>query len=142
MPPWSVSPPTTLLFVNNMRIWVWNVSSQQRLSQAFCALLRTLRKLSKIKKIFFFFACPKKKQKKTPTNDNSPFVGYSYVQRLYYCEFNFSNSILKFIAVCFFFSPIKLKAALIRTGSSGRAWFLPVPIFSGFLFIKKKKNTG
>jgi hypothetical protein len=24
----------------------------------------------------FFFACPKKKQKKTPENDNSPFSGW------------------------------------------------------------------
>jgi len=54
----------------------------------------------------FFFASPKKNQKRSPTNDDGPFVGNSYVDRLYYCGLYIGNSILRmptlqFIATSF-----------------------------------------
>jgi len=40
----------------------------------------------------FFFASPKKNQKKSPAKDYSPFAGGSYVQLLYYCDFGIFNA--------------------------------------------------
>ena len=55
----------------------------------------------------FFFASPKKNQKKSPTKDYIAFVGGSYVRRLYYCSFSICNSIvgkmqLVVLAIAFF----------------------------------------
>jgi len=44
--------------------------------------------------LLFFFASPKKNQKRSPTKDYGPFVGSSYVQRMYYCSFSIGNSTL------------------------------------------------
>jgi hypothetical protein len=48
--------------------------------------------------VMFFFACPKKNQKKTPAKDYIPFAGSSYVELLYYCDFGIC-SLLFFVAI-------------------------------------------
>jgi len=69
----------------------------------------------------FFFASPKKNQKRSPEKDYIPFSGSSYVGLLYYCSFNICNSTLRIAS--YFLTTAKLtreftvtKSAFVLTG--------------------------
>ena len=62
----------------------------------------------RLRGLLFFFASPKKKQKRSPPNDNTPFVGGTLVELLYYCKLEICSLMLNENSHCFLFQRLKV----------------------------------